>query len=184
MNGSWASVVSKVEALRHGFDEGFSSPVRPVEAKPEQFLAIRSAGEPLALAVADLSRLEPRREIVPLPAENGDLLGLAGIQGRLVPIYCLASLLGLGGDSIGWRWIAVCGFDDPFGLAFESLDACFSVPPTGILERSGDNLVRGLGKQAVRFAEGVRNVVPVRALETALRNSVSAGRAAIKESSS
>jgi chemotaxis signal transduction protein len=184
MNGCAASLGSKVEALRQVFDEGFSSPIRPFEAKPEQFLAIRSAGEPLALRVADLSRLEPRREIVPLPAENGDLLGLAGIQGRLVPVYCLASLMGLGADSTGWRWIAVCGLEDPFGLAFESLDACFSVPPTSILERSGDNLARGLGKQAVRFADGVRNVVPVRALETALRNSVSAGPSAIKESSS
>jgi chemotaxis signal transduction protein len=173
---------TSIEALRQSFDESFSTPALASEADLEQFLAIRSAGQPLALRVAELTRLEGRREIVGLPVENRDLLGIAGIQGRLVPIYCLASLLGLGRDAADWRWIAVCCLPDLLGLAFESLDACFSTPRTSILELGGERAPREPVQHAVRFAGAVRNVVQLHSLQAVLRKIALGAGGAIKES--
>jgi chemotaxis signal transduction protein len=119
---------------------------------------------------------------VRLPVENRDLLGIAGIQGRLVPIYCLASLLGLGRDSADWRWIAVCGLPDLAGLAFESLDACFSVPRANLLAVGDENAAGANMEHAVRFRGEVRNVVPLRSLQSVLCNSAPGTSGALKES--
>jgi chemotaxis signal transduction protein len=171
-----------IEALRREFDEGFASPAGLPDAGLEPFVAIRSAGQPLALRVSDLTRLEARREIVPLPAQNPNLLGIAGIQGRLVPVYCLALLLGFERDAADWRWIAVCGSPDPFGLAFEAFDACFLIPPTNILDLKGERPARRHVQHAVRFQSALRNVVQIRSIQATFRNAASPGSGAIKES--
>ncbi len=180
MSKSQPRPFASIDDLRQAFDGSFAAPAAVPEADLEQFLAIRSAGQPLALRVAELTRLEARREIVALPVENRDLLGIAGIQGRLVPIYCLASLLGLGRDVADWRWIAVCGLPDSLGLAFESLDACFSVSRKNILELGGE---RGAGpfSGAVRFAAEVRNVVQLRPLQAVLHRTALGAGGALKE---
>lgn len=183
MNTVQHGLAKSVEALRREFDESFASAARVSDTGLEQFVAIRSAGERLALRVSDLARLEARREIVPLPVKNPNLLGIAGIQGRLVPVYCLALFLGFEREAADWRWIAVCGDADPFGLAFEELDACFLVPPTNVLDLRGEQPARQHVQHAVRFESVVRNVVQIRSIQATLR-STQVLKGGSKESSS
>jgi len=91
-----ASVRARLEELHRAFDLGFSEPMRPREAEPEDLLAIEVAGHPYALRIRELLGLFVERRITPLPAAPVELLGLAAVRGELVAVYDLASLLGYG----------------------------------------------------------------------------------------
>jgi chemotaxis signal transduction protein len=165
-----------VDDLRRAFDETFARPPAPPQPERERFLGIRSAGRPLAFRLADLTRLEPRREIVPLPSVVPALLGLAGIQGRLTPVYGLASLFGLREGDEERRWIAVFDDANPLGLAFGAVDCCFSVEPNQILELAGTGGgAPALG--AVRHGGQIRDIVSLQSIEASIAPRAGAGAA-------
>lgn len=176
--------LTDVATLRWEFDSSFSVPSQPPNADLEQFLAIKTAGQPLALRVAELSRLEVRREIVPLPVENPHLLGLAGIQGRLLPIYSLAGLLGFERDDSDWRWIAVSDGEESLGLAFGSLDAHFSVSQSHVLDLGSSQAAKWHRRYAVRLESEVRNIVQLQSLRAAIQGAAHAWKGSAKESPS
>jgi len=168
--------------LRSEFDNSFAAPVRDLDDAGERFLAVRSAGQALALRIADLTRLERQSTVTPLPGERRELLGVAGVQGRLVPVFCLASLLGYERSVADWRWLAVAGQSDPVGLALDSLDAFFSLPTSGILDLGGDQSTQGYVRFAVRFEGELRRVVEVRSIQATLLRALATPKDAIKES--
>lgn len=168
--------------LRSEFDSSFASPVRDPDAAGEQFLAVRSSGQALALRISDLTRLEGQRAVTPLPGDRRELLGLAGVQGRLMPVFCLASLLGYTRTVADWRWLAVAGQSDPVGLALDSLDAFFSIPTSSILDLGNDRSTQGYIRFAVRFEGELRRVVEVRSIQATLHRALTVSTDAIKES--
>src|SRR3989442_4943070 len=107
----------KLDDLRRSFDQAFAVPPPQPPAEIDSFLAIQAGGDLFALRVGELTGLVAHRKIVALPIGSPEFLGLAGIQGRLAPVYSLAALLGYAGEySDEGRWFAVCGQDDPIGL--------------------------------------------------------------------
>jgi chemotaxis signal transduction protein len=112
----------RVAALRDAFDRTFASPpVSPAEVL-DSLIEIRISGDPYGLRVADIQEIAKDRKIVPLPSAVPHLIGLAGIRGGLVPIYSLAALLGYARGADAPRWLALCGREEPVGLAFDELD--------------------------------------------------------------
>jgi purine-binding chemotaxis protein CheW len=93
-------------ALRTAFDAAFALPARAPARDGVPLLALRVAGEPVAVRVLETCGLMPARRIVPVPARRAELLGLSGIRGAAVPIYSLARLLGRGDDGEP-RWIVL-----------------------------------------------------------------------------
>jgi chemotaxis signal transduction protein len=96
--------------IRDTFDKVFMNPPNPPPEEFESFLIIQIKKVCLAIKVNEISGLEVNRKIVPLPSDDSGLLGIAGIHGCLVPVYCLATLLGYTQDRNNEpRWLAVLG---------------------------------------------------------------------------
>jgi chemotaxis signal transduction protein len=124
----------RLSELRRAFDMGFALPPKAEREEPENLLAIRVAGERFALRVSELAGLQPQQRIVPLPGARAGLLGLAGVRGRLVPVYSLASLLGYSSDALDeTRWLAVVGSNEPIALAFAQFDGHRQPPRSDLL---------------------------------------------------
>nr|WP_297524555.1 chemotaxis protein CheW [uncultured Roseateles sp.] len=108
-------------AWRASFDRSFGEPRRHADDEAVlDVLGIRIAGAPFALNLADLAGLTPAMPAAPYPAAAPGLLGLAGHQGQVLPLYDLQALIGRGpaGDV---RWWAIARAA-PLALAFEGFD--------------------------------------------------------------
>lgn len=131
MSAVGSKLQDKVVEMRRLFDESFACPRPPHLAPQERMLAI-SVGEAFAVRVAETSGLVALEgEILPVPSDVPELLGLVGRRGVVVPVFSLAALLGRGssGDP---RWLLLCRGQTAIGLAFERLEHQFVADPAEI----------------------------------------------------
>jgi hypothetical protein len=106
---------------RDAFDRSFGEPRRHADEEAVlDVLGIRIAGAPFALNLADLAGLTPAMPAAPYPAAAPGLLGLAGHQGQVLPLYDLQALIGRG-HAQDVRWWATARAA-PLALAFEGFD--------------------------------------------------------------
>lgn len=124
--------------LRQAFDASFAQPPAPPPEAQEHLLLVTAGSTRLALRLGELSGLQPLRRLVSLPGARRELLGLAGVRGRLVAVFSLARLLGLEATGDGRpRWLALCGGEhSQLGLAFAQFDGQRQLPLSEI--RSAD----------------------------------------------
>ncbi|SMH46611.1 chemotaxis protein CheW [Azospirillum agricola] len=168
-----AAARSALRAMRDAFDRSFALPRQSPAAQTEEFAAIRLGAEPYALALRDLARLEAARPVVPLPGGRAGLLGVAGIGGRLVPVFGLAALLGLERMPDAPRWFALAGRDDgreePLAFAFDRFDGHVAVAREA-LDEAGSAGPRPHVRQVLRRdGEPPRLVIDLPRLAAALR---------------
>lgn len=120
--------------LQAAFDASFALPAASESASEVDFLAIRVAGDPYAIVVAELAGVFADRPITPAPSRSPALIGIAGVRSSIVPVFDLAAQLGyqrvLGTAA---RWIAMAG---PVGFAFEALDGHARVAATAITSQA------------------------------------------------
>lgn len=115
-----------VDSLRRAFDESFARPAHEPRAPGERLLLVRAGDQELALPIAQLSAVERGRGVVALPGAPAHLAGIAGVRGKLVPVYALASLVGARPGAGGY--LAVCAVEPPLALAFDELAGLVEVP--------------------------------------------------------
>ncbi|MFZ6649044.1 chemotaxis protein CheW [Undibacterium sp. TJN25] len=125
------SSLQLLQELRSNFDSAFSREPPPGNGRPENFLALKVAGDAYALRVSQISGLYAGRTITMLPSPLPELIGISGFRAQVTPVYDLASLLGYPRAS-ATRWIAVLRHDAPVAVAFEEFDAHLSVTPSQI----------------------------------------------------
>jgi chemotaxis signal transduction protein len=118
----------RAASLKAAFDATFARASQALETATEDLLAIRTGGDPYALRVRELTALLVNRKVVPVPSPRPELLGIAGVRGTLVPVYCLSSLLGYGTSGTAMRWLGVCGRTRSVGLAFDELESFLRLP--------------------------------------------------------
>lgn len=133
------SVSLNVLALRQEFDLSFAQAVRTQTDKLENLLALRIAGDPYAIRVADINGLHTDRRIMPLPSPMTELLGVTGFRGQIAPVYDLAALLGYG-RAVSARWLILLrsATGEPLCLAFDCFETHFSVSPHDIASSPSD----------------------------------------------
>ncbi len=131
MNGP-SSLSMGTQALHDAFDASFARRVEDREEGWMDFLAIQSAGTAYALQVDQLASLETARRVQPLPGGRPGLMGLAGVRGRLVPVFALGALLGHPEGAQETRWLAVVGREDPLGFAFPQFEGYLRVSPEAL----------------------------------------------------
>ena len=165
--------LGSVEEMRRAFDDVFAAPAYAPTADVDDFLTIRVGGRPFVLRVVELVRIEIGCKIVALPADNLWLLGLASIQGKLIPVYDLELALGFGRAPGEKNWIAICGREEPLGLAFDTFEGYFRVPRTEIFGVGPSEHAQKHQQQAVRDAGEVRPVVHLPSILAAIRARVS-----------
>jgi len=112
-------IAAKASELRRAFDRARAAPTSfDTESKTEDLIAIRIGPHPYAIRVTEISGLATDKQIAGLPSSISQLLGLAAIRGTLIPVYSLGALLGSREDTEKTRWLALCGTEEYFGLAF------------------------------------------------------------------
>jgi chemotaxis signal transduction protein len=102
--------------LRNEFDLSFALPREEEKEELERFVGVQASGQAYAFRVREIGGLAPARDVVPLPAGAAappGLLGLAGVQSALVPVFSLATLLGHAGPAEPRpQWFILCGRAD------------------------------------------------------------------------
>jgi hypothetical protein len=107
--GGRSSVVGSATTLARAFDATFAAPADTEVEEAESLLGIRVAGDPYAIPVGDIVGLAASGRIVPVPSRAPALLGLAGVRGRALPVYSLATLLGYPHAGEPVPWLVLCG---------------------------------------------------------------------------
>jgi purine-binding chemotaxis protein CheW len=155
-------VPARTAELRNAFDRARAVPVVSVVAEQvENLLAIRVSGDAFAIRLSEISGLATDRKIVAFPSPIPELLGLAAIRGRLLPVYSLAALLGYSPHAGQGRWLVLCGTEEPVALTINDFEGYVRVPLAQVFladQRAG---LSTHVKHVVRAADVVRDVVSI-----------------------
>ena len=106
--------------LREAFDRGFAEAISPQRFSHSDLLCIAVGGESYAIRIVDIASLHAGLRVVALPSRAPELLGVAAIRANVVPIYDLATALGLSGGAPP-RWMVLHRAAQA-GFAFEHHD--------------------------------------------------------------
>jgi chemotaxis signal transduction protein len=165
--------------LRQAFDLSFALSPSQVSLEFEDLLMIRVAGEPYAIRLLDITEILRDRSVVSVPAATPDLLGLAGVHGGIVPVFCLSSILGYGPDSGSPRWIILCGSEEPIALAFSNFEGYLRLPSSALHAddefRAAHEHVNYVSQVAVT-SDGVRAVISIALILASIRKQISPHR--------
>jgi purine-binding chemotaxis protein CheW len=121
------------EELKSSFDRTFQE--ARVERNHElvHLLVVRIGTARFALKVGDLAGLARAQTVVPVPAADRGLLGLAGLKGRLVAVYSLAAQIGSAAITTEpQRWLVLSRCDRGIALAFSAAEGTMMVPSSDL----------------------------------------------------
>jgi chemotaxis signal transduction protein len=168
VNGVDGEFARRLVELRESFDKTFALPPPATAVDTIGLLAIRVGGGAYAVRVDELADVQGACKVVPLPGGRPELLGLAGIRGRLVPVYSLAALLGLG-KTASWTWLAICGSQQPLGLTFDDLEGYIQASPADLYPAAEIERSRGHVREVLRKDGTTRSVVSASSIVAILR---------------
>ena len=162
--------VNTAAELRNAFDRARAVPHSLQAAEQtEKLLAVRVCGDPYVIRISEISGIAHARKIVGLPSTIPEQLGLAGVHGSLVPVYSLAGLLGYSTETAQAKWLALCGVEEPFGLALNDLEGYLMVPLAQIDAAQSDDVTRPHARHMVRTGDAVRAVISIAAIREAIQ---------------
>lgn len=169
MNAHDDPLLNRARELREAFDRSFAE-APSEEASPfEDLLAIRIGDEPFAIRLIDIERLAADKTIAPLPSPVGELIGLSGFRGEIVPVYDLRLLLGYPARE-RTRWLVLLAQNtshqkdaNRLALAFDQFEAHVRVPPESI-RSSDERMPSRYIREAVRISDGTRAILDIRAI--------------------
>jgi chemotaxis signal transduction protein len=161
----------RIAELRAGFDGAFALPPATTGADSIGLLAIGVGAAEFAIRMTELSDVQGARKVVPLPGARPEMLGLAGIRGRLVPVYSLAALLGHAVTQ-PWTWLAICGTERPIGLTFDELKGYVHASPADLVPAAAGEGSRNHVRELLRKDGAVAMVVSAASIVAMLRGAV------------
>jgi chemotaxis signal transduction protein len=156
--------------LRRQFDDGFTRPVRTAESARQRYILVRvgTTAVVYGLALSDLHGVLPIGNIVQIPTRLPALLGLVAVRSNVMPVYGLASLLGLAQESP--RWFVSLQGSDPVGLAFGHLEGYVEV----VAESAADGAEQPRTERLLHTAEGAHRVLDSKSLLLGIRQQIGA----------
>lgn len=159
----------RVAALRYAFDRERAVAFSVATEQPtESLLAIRVSRDAYAILVNEISGVATGKKIVAIRGPISGFLGLAAVRGALVPVYSLAGLLGYPAEEEQARWLALCGRDEPLGLAFGEFEGYLRVPAEQLHANDAKDVTRTSVTHVVRVPGIVRAVVNIPLLAKAI----------------
>ncbi|MGB2590079.1 MAG: chemotaxis protein CheW [Candidatus Acidiferrum sp.] len=175
MSSSSRSSVTAAK-LRSAFDRERALPLSSdAREQTENLIAIRVSRDAYALRVAEISGFATDRGIVAFPSPIRELLGVAAVRGVLVPVYSLAGLLGYGEESGDARWLALCGTEEPFALAFSGFEGYSRIAHTQLCPAEKRDATRTFVTHVARTPEMVRAVISIPLFRQAIRERCRSG---------
>jgi len=130
--------LSRAEELRAAFDGGFADAPAGERRAAIELLRVELAGEPHALALAELSSIHVDPRITAVPATAPALIGVIAVRGAIVPVYDLRALLGLA-TTRAPRWVVIA---QGLAFAFDAFTGHLAVAEVPV--RGDARLVRGV----------------------------------------
>ncbi|HEX4298913.1 MAG TPA: chemotaxis protein CheW [Devosia sp.] len=124
MSGPAITAEGRAAQLRREFDQSFALPAVGGKRPTVEFISVRLGSDTLALRVGEINRLLANAVVTPVPSPIGELRGIAGIGGKLVPVYDLAALLGQ--PSTAGHWLVLAA-DRSIAFAFDQFEQHFRV---------------------------------------------------------
>lgn len=172
----YGTEVTDAAQLRQAFDSTFATPQSLTTGEIENLLMIRIAGDPYAIRLLDIAEIISGRSVVSVPTTTPDLLGLAGVQGGIVPVFSLSSLLGYGLETDPPRWMIICGSEEPFALGLSDFEGHLKLPTSALHTDENFRTSRENVKyvtQVARTPNGVRAVISIPLIMATMRNRIS-----------
>jgi chemotaxis signal transduction protein len=163
----------RLNELRESFDRSFALPRADTSRSFVGMVAIRVSKGQYALRIDELADVQSACKVVPLPRARSEMIGLAGIRGRLVAVYSLAALLGHG-DTKGWNWLAICNSGQSLALAFDDLEGYLQAPKADLYPAAEVDGTRAHVGEVLRSDNVTRIVVSTSSIIAMLRDSDSA----------
>ena len=158
---------SRAPDLRRAFDQAFAASPSAVDGgEREPFLMLGAGGDPFAVRVVEVAGFEKARRLLALPDAPPHLLGLAGLRGRLLPVFSLSLLLGYPREAEA-PWLLVVGSDEPMGLAFARFDGLALLPREAAPR--GETVAGGHVRGHVRTDAVWRGVIDLAAVREEIR---------------
>lgn len=147
----------RADELREVFDRSFAAAPDSETAAAESLLTVSVGVQPYAIRLAEVSGLFVDRNVTSLPSPVSELLGVAGLRGRVLPVYDLGMLLG-SPRAAAPRWMLVAA-GALVGLAFDGFDGYVSVRPEAIVPAVQPRGCERHVREVVRAADCVRPLV-------------------------
>jgi chemotaxis signal transduction protein len=113
--------------LRGEFDAAFARAPAVAEPPSLDLLRVRVSSRSLCLKISEILGVHRDFSLALVPSPSAALRGLVGLRGKIVPVYDLASVLGLGATDAP-RWLVELRTPDPCALGFEALEGQLRVP--------------------------------------------------------
>jgi chemotaxis signal transduction protein len=153
---------SKAAELRDAFDRERALPFAAGGTEQgENLILIRVSEDAYVVRTSEISGLVADRKIVGFPSPISELVGIAAVRGVLLPVYSLAALLGYAADREATRWLALCGREELFALAFSRFEGYLRVTSGQICAAEQRAIFRTRVKDVVRDLDVVRGVVSI-----------------------
>ena len=157
-------VTAKAMELRNAFDRARALPfLSEVRERIENLLVLRVSGDAFAIRLGEISGLATDRKTIAFPSPIPELLGVAAIRSRLVPVFSLAALLGYSAPATPGRWLVLCATEEPVGLAINDFEGYLRVPLSRVYAAGQKDESLRI-KHVVRTDDMVRDVVSIPAL--------------------
>jgi chemotaxis signal transduction protein len=165
--------------LRRAFDESFAGERGVERAAPIDLLMLRVDAQIYGVLLSEIAGLHIGKKITGFPGPIPELLGLVALRGTLVPVYDLSALLG--GAPRPTPSSTIVAKQAPLALAFDGLERHLRVDRAAIsaAERSGTN--GDFIHELVRTEQGVRPILDLGALVSAVKARVQGAQGQNKE---
>jgi chemotaxis signal transduction protein len=158
-------ITAKAAELRDAFDRERALPfLSEVDERIENLLVLRVSGDAFAIRLGEISGLATDRKIIAFPSTIPELLGVAAIRSRLVPVFSLAALLGYSAQATPGRWLVLCGTEEPVGLAINDFEGYLRVSLSRVYAAGQEDGVSARVVHVVRTDDMVRDVISIPAL--------------------
>jgi len=162
-------LASRLVEIRRAFDESFARPPPEASTGAVGLIAVRVGTQPFAFRIDDLADVQERCKVIPVPGAHPNLLGIAGIRGRMVPVYSLAALMGHARTD-EWRWLAICRSKLELGLTFDELECYLQASPAELFPAAaGESERKGHVRDVLRQDGSTRLVIHTSSIIAALR---------------
>jgi purine-binding chemotaxis protein CheW len=122
--------MNNADDLRRDFDGAFALAAHAPEPR-EAMLGVRVGGEVCMLPLADIQTVMRAGVVTPAPSSRRELVGVAAVRGRIVPVFDLAALLGAAADT-SRDWLVIAQ-GHPVAFAVAAVDGYVAVPRAAIV---------------------------------------------------
>lgn len=153
----------RLRAIRDRFDDAFAEP-RPSSTGGERvrMLRVEAGTTRYAVTLGACAALLPSPAVHPMPGAHPAFVGLAMVQGAMVPVYRLATLIETAPGERSPAWLLVTRGTDPIGLLLEGVEGPEAVEPP-------QDADAGTSQATVRFKGAATRLLPLDALVDDLR---------------